>query len=44
MGYLWSRYLLESSLKTQDEIAKNSDLEPTLVSNLVASLSHDQNF
>jgi hypothetical protein len=40
-GYLWSRHLLESSTKSQDEIAKNSSLEPTSVSNLVALLSPD---
>jgi hypothetical protein len=43
MGYLWSRHLLESSMKSQDEVVNISALESTSASNLVALLSPGQN-
>ena len=44
MGYLWSKHLLESSVKYQDEVTNISSLEYSSASDLVTLLSPGQNY
>ena len=43
MRYLWSKYLLESSAKYQDEVTNISALKSSSASDLVTLLSPGQN-